>query len=164
MSLKKYKQEFIDELLAAERNVPEKSVIIVLANIFEEVAKTLNVNKVYIWADLDDANFVRTELRHSITGETQFVIYCFVSDQDAKRHPYFSARQYRVDSLDIFSTLLHFFTLDDLDKIICYNRKGKLNHSMAVDRHSLIEDFRRNCQLAGIVTKDVATPGHFGLA
>lgn len=164
MSLKKYKQQFIEEFLGHEDNPLGDLAILILADIFEEVAKALNVTKVYFWADLYNNNFVRTELSNPITGERKFVIYCFVSEQDGKRHPYFSTKEYRLDSLDIFSALLHFFPLDNLDTIVFYNRKGKLNQSMAVDRNLLEKDFKKNCQLAGIVKKDVAPTGHFGLA
>ncbi len=164
MSLKKYKQKFIEDFLASESNVLEESVGIVLADLFEEVAKTLNVTKVYFWSDPYTDNFVRTEVCHPLTGENQFVIYCFISPQDGKYHPHFSPKEHRIDSLDIFTALLHFFTLDGLDTIVFYNRKGKLNNPMAVDRKSLIEDFRTNCRSAGIVRNDVATTGHFGLA
>ncbi|MBE9193864.1 hypothetical protein IQ219_00640 [Synechocystis sp. LEGE 06083] len=165
MSLKKFKEEFLQQSQQAEGTGEEKKVVqLVMTPLFEEIGKKLNVDKLYIWTGRHNDNLVKLTLSDKRGSKTATAIFCFGDKQDAQRHPNFSKEEYQIQPIDIFNLLLHFATLPELDLLLVYNQKGHLNKYSQIERSGLIKDFQKLCWETGLVPRPVAETGHFGLA
>lgn len=128
MSLKKFKEEFLQQSQQAQGSEEEKKAVqLVMTPLFEEIGKKLNVDTLYIWTGRHNDNLVKLTLSAQGGNKTAAAIFCFSNKQDAQRHPNFAKEEYQIRSIDIFNLLLHFATLPELDLLLVYNQKGHLN-------------------------------------
>ncbi|QHU99224.1 hypothetical protein [Synechocystis sp. CACIAM 05] len=165
MSLKKFKEKFLQQSQQAQGSEEEKKAVqLVMTPLFEEIGKKLNVDTLYIWTGRHNDNLVKLTLSAQGGNKTAAAIFCFSNKQDAQRHPNFAKEEYQIRSIDIFNLLLHFATLPELDLLLVYNQKGHLNRYSQIERSGLIKDFQKLCWETGLVPRPVAETGHFGLA
>jgi len=165
MSLKKQKQELIDAYFASgDDSLPEDLVVNGIAPFFEMTAKFLKMETAYFWSNPDDDQLALIFLQHpSSPQKIKRTVYFFASSQDAKRHPHFDRNLHRVDKLPMMFALLQLLPEQEMDLIVFYHQKGRLNKSISVEQSDFINDFVTFCQEAN-VTPSVAKTAPFGLA